>query len=969
MTGKMADKIVGYKYSLGMHLILCQEADALLGVTAGDRVLLGWTNSQFGSPADSLPANWGRSFGESDTNEGTTFMRVAANNNVDPKFRTIYQVRYNAEERLTIIPVVVATEVNYEKAIDYFESSRRTKMTTSYDSASKEWVLIKERITSEDAYVKASTSVGTLAQQLPIDPVNNVKYSPEVPDFMGFGYDKFFTFTPPKPAASFAGFSTLGWSGNQTVYLSKPELFGGSLRTGGITGDMALLFGGDDQIPNTYLASFFKDGEGENWCPAFKGVVSVVMERVYIGTSPYLQNWAFLLRKIPYCSYKEFARLVDWKTGKFVGNIDPAADHRIGVIQASDHHYDANPAYIIKACITSPSYGMGYPEPMIGESFDVAAKQLYREGFGLSLIWDTQSSVSDFIQIVLNHINGVIYVARDTGMFEIKLLRADYTLEDNLVNLNTSNVIRMDNFQRIGWGETVNEIVLQYSNRVTGTSDAITVQDLANIQTQGMVVSATKTYQGIHDSELAARVAQRDLQTFSTPLSKVKLIANREASSLRAGDVFVLTWPPLEIQAIVYRVGSISLGTLLNGEVVIEAVEDVFALPVASYIGKYATPVARPSTVDIKITEFILREACFFDVIRHAGASNISAFSSDSSWVMGAAARPYSEAASFAVDIFIDGSDENINKGSIDDIAASEQLSGPFSPSCILTNYLVSEVSTLCTYIGKTDLYNAHVGDLGYVNHEMVCIYSLDIENSKIGLIRGILDTCPAVHPAGSRLFITSTFSASSHYELVKGDQVTAYFRTHHPLALLPRSQALKESLELVGRAVKPYPPGNLLLNEASYPRDEIAYGDIVFTWSSRNRFQQTVKAIRQDQGDISPVEEGVGYQVRLLKTGDGGIAFVTYMLGKKLFCPYTLLERGGTYTLTVRSICNGQLSYQGNSVVFMIGNNDIPSVIEPHVDAYSLRAGSQAVDDPDTDPEADTLANLSGAYGLWVND
>jgi hypothetical protein len=217
-------------------------------------------------------------------------------------------------------------------------------------------------------------------------------------------------------------------------------------------------------------------------------------------------------------------------------------------------------------------------------------------------------------------------------------------------------------------------------------------------------------------------------------------------------------------------------------------------------------------------------------------------------------------------------------------------------------------------------------------------------------------------------------YSAPSYYELVDGDHVSAYFRALHPLGLLARSSSPYDELTLRGRAAKPYPPGNLQVNGLPpYSKDIIPYGDLSFSWAHRNRFQQTVRAIYQDEGDISPVEaEGdTGYIVRLIKDGtpDETIFSISFMLNNKVYCPYALLTRGASYRLTVFTVCNTLISYTGNMTKFTIGENDQPVGRIPDADEYVALRGLQRVDIPTVDPEATSLANMAGAYGLWVND
>ena len=183
---------------------------------------------------------------------------------------------------------------------------------------------------------------------------------------------------------------------------------------------------------------------------------------------------------------------------------------------------------------------MGYPTASIDDaSFRTAADVLYTEGFGLNMIWLQQSKIEQFIKEIMDHIGGVLTTSPSTGRFILKLVRADYAVA-TLPILNPDNIIELESFQRAAWGETPNEIVLIYTKPDTFKETSIAVQDLANIQAQGAVVSQTRHYPGITSDNLAARVAMRDLAVISTPLAKVRLKVNRAAWNLYAGDVFKL---------------------------------------------------------------------------------------------------------------------------------------------------------------------------------------------------------------------------------------------------------------------------------------------------------------------------------------------------------------------------------------------------------------------------------------------
>ena len=112
-----------------------------------------------------------------------------------------------------------------------------------------------------------------------------------------------------------------------------------------------------------------------------------------------------------------------------------------------------------------------------------------------------------------------------------------------------------------------------------------------------VVSSVTVDYPGVSNGSLASRVALGDLKQLSVPLAKATLIANRQASRLNIGEVFKFTWPELGIAQLVMRVVRVSYGTLTDGRVRLECVEDIFGMPAASDVAPTPTAWVSPLTV------------------------------------------------------------------------------------------------------------------------------------------------------------------------------------------------------------------------------------------------------------------------------------------------------------------------------------------------------------------------------------
>jgi hypothetical protein len=156
-----------------------------------------------------------------------------------------------------------------------------------------------------------------------------------------------------------------------------------------------------------------------------------------------------------------------------------------------------------------------------------ASYTLGSEQFGLSLLWDREQPLEEFIAEVLRHIDGTLYVHPRTGKYTLKLARADYSVSSLMV-LDASNILALESFSRPAESELINQVTVRYRDRSTDKDAAITVHDLAALELAGGVVSSvTVDYPGISNGTLASKVALGDLKQLSVPLAKATLIANR----------------------------------------------------------------------------------------------------------------------------------------------------------------------------------------------------------------------------------------------------------------------------------------------------------------------------------------------------------------------------------------------------------------------------------------------------------
>lgn len=623
------------------------------------------------------------------------------------------------------------------------------------------------------------------------------------------------------------------WSGNLAasgrINLAAPELFGGEKREGGVSGAVDVTFGEATQTANDYLQA--KVGTPQ---PAYRGILGLILRQVYIAANnPYIKPWAVRVKRC----------FRDWYPTK--AEINGAA----------------NPAHILYECLTNAAWGMGYPSASIDDaSFRAAADTLAAEGFGLNLIWLQQSTIEQFVREVMDHIGGVLTTSPSTGRFVLKLVRADYAVA-NLPVLDPTNVIELESFQRAAWGETTNELVLVYTKPDTFKDTSITVQDLANIQAQGAVVSQTRRYPGITSDSLAARVALRDLAAVSTPLAKVRLKVNRKAWNLYPADVFKLVWPPLGIEGLVMRIAAIDGGTLTQGAISIDAVEDVFGLPAASYTAPqppgWVDPVPAPSAASPRR----LVEAPYWDIARTMSASELAYLDATDCFLQTIGGRPAAGAINY-----------EIHSKTSSASTYNERGQGEFAPHAVLASDIGQAVTSTLTYHSEVDIDLVAVGSYAYLNDEAVAITAINTAARTVTVNRGVLDTGPVAHAAGSRIWFADGFQGIDPTEYAFGETVNARLLTVTGKGTLALASAPTDSLAMNRRQNRPYPPGNLRINGTAYP--SVVKGDLAISWSHRDRLSQTVSLTAQSAGNIGP-ESGVTYTLRIY--GEAGSLRRTY--------------------------------------------------------------------------------------------
>lgn len=559
-------------------------------------------------------------------------------------------------------------------------------------------------------------------------------------------------------------------------------------------------------------------------------------------------------------------------------------------------HIQMNPAHIIYQCLTDTAWGMGYPTSSLDDTlFRAAADTLYDEGFGLSFLWTKQETIENFIQVVLDHIGGILYVTPDTAKFALKLIRSDYVFA-SLPQYGPESLISAEDYQRQAWGETINEMTVVYTDGNTGKDVTVTAQDIANVRIQGGVVSQTRNYPGIQCVGVAQRVCLRDLQTVSTPLAKIKLTATRALWQVFPGDVFRLSWPEYDIADVVYRVMTINRGTLEDGRIIIEAVEDVFGLPESTYLQDQPSEWEDPSNPAAAAPYRKLLETPYWDLVRNLSAADLDYVDPLSGYLETLAVRPSGDATGYSIYAKIGAADY------------TEQGRGDFCATATIVGS-IGKTTTSITLENGIDLDVVNSGGYAVIGDEYVLLSGLDVGTNTATISRGVLDTVPAAHAAGARIWFADGSTGYSDTEFADGESLDVKLLPITGQGELDIASAPEDTLVFDQRQYRPYPPANLLFDGTAWPATFSSGADIVLTWAHRDRLSQTAYLVEQSEASIGP-EAGVTYSVEVADDALTVLHSETGITAATATIPASAMS-AGTLRFRVWSVRGGLASWQ----------------------------------------------------------
>ena len=592
-------------------------------------------------------------------------------------------------------------------------------------------------------------------------------------------------------------------------------------------------------------------------------------------------------------------------------------DTRYEKIWRSDKEFDCNPAHIIFECLFNRVWGMGAPLSAIDvRSFERAAKTLYEEAFGLSLMWSRSSSIEDFVTEVLDHIEATLFINPRTGRLTLRLIRGDYDTEALRVFDPKNSTV--ENFSRKYWGETINEIVVTWTNPENEQEETVAAQDLANIAMQGGIVSDGRNYYGARSGDLAMRLAQRDLSAASYPIATCDLMVNREAWDLLPGDVCKVVSPDDNVTEIIMRVGPVDYGKPGVTEIKVSLAEDVFSLATA----QYSTP---PGSEWVDDSEDPTSAAFryFFTLPYFLTQQQILASSLES------ASYPTVFGAALAGQTGNDTAFYELHGTVVDTVGnLTQQQIGTYSivSRAVLPNGLPWEpTSAVASFLGRTQGPGPSVGGFvviggsGTIGEDEVEIAVISsITTAGYELYRGVLDTVPRAWPANTAIWFFNGAQRIADQDFRAATEVADYWvlpKTSR--STLPLEQAPRDSVVLTERPWLPTRPANVWVNGAAFESVVDCEGleEIPVSWATRNRLLEDSQVLPWWEDSVTP-EAGQTTRIEVYDLDGNLLETHADLTGEYFAVPLDSFQGEPFGRIVVKAERDGLLSLQAYSQI-----------------------------------------------------
>lgn len=657
-----------------------------------------------------------------------------------------------------------------------------------------------------------------------------------------------------------------------SIRINKPNLFGGDDTggEGGVQGNLEIMMGESNQFPTDNLRSILK-----GLIPGFRGLVTTFYSGLISCYSTSPKPWSYRVRRTTKgwdkdnVWYPEKCLILLRDDLSEIAGIETEARSRINLSKrlinkekykreitklrmALNYNikniHAMNAAHILFECATNRDWGRGLSWNEIDiESFKKSADTLFNEKFGLCFRYNRQDQLQTFIQQVLDHIGAAQYADLSTGKLKLKLIRNDY--DPNQLPLFTydNGILSVQDDDSASSDASYNEIVVTYHNPVTHEDGSVRAQNLASIQNVGLISNSVE-YKAIPTQELAARLAERDLEMCAAGITRLIIKFDRRGGILEPASCFRVSLPDRDIENMILRVGKIEEQS--DGSLLITGVQDVFSLSETSYSSNTQTNEIIIQEDTIKTVNNVkLIELPYTLLVSRLSAADLDYLKPSSCYLGVMATAPTSMSINYLLQSQVSGAD-SINQNQCD-----------WTPSATLINDIEKLTTNFEIKMGMD--YPISIGEGIIINNEFMRIDEFDMDKNILTVGRGCADSLPEFHKAGSTIRFYMSVLETDHIEYINGETVRIKLLTQTNSGRLHEDIAPVEKITMSHRQIRPYLPGNIKINDILYP-DMIEQSDsYVVTFAHRDRILQADRLIDCLSDNIGP-EIGAEYIVEI---------------------------------------------------------------------------------------------------------
>ena len=487
------------------------------------------------------------------------------------------------------------------------------------------------------------------------------------------------------------------------------------------------------------------------------------------------------------------------------------------------------------------------------------------------------------------------------GKQYLKLLRADYDI-NTMPLLDESNILELSSFEPGVLAGSINQVIVKYHDIETNKDASVPANNLASVDAQGgRLISQDVEYRGAWNADMAGQLAERDLRAYASLPAKIKLTVRGDID-VRKGDVLAFSWAKLKITRMPIRVVEIDRGTPTDNRITLTASQDVYSMPTQGWVSGQPSLWQKPDLTPLPPVAQRLVEASRRDLAATFRAADLAALTDDSGYVGALASRPAAVVAY--------GYRLNTRIGTS---GAWKTVGGaPFAPSGVLHATMPQEAGpTLVTLDVGIDLDAVVVGGEAVVDNEVCRVDAINAATGAVTLARGCVDSVPAAHLAGARVWFTDTFTGTDPAEYLTGETIQAQMLTITGMGVTDAATAAISSVTLAQRQARPYPPAALKVNGTAYPAT--ATGALTISWAHRDRLTQADQLVDTTQGNIGP-EAGVTYTVRTYL----GSSLVNTQSGLTGTSATVTVATAGTVRVEVAAVRGVLVSTQTAAVTFV---------------------------------------------------